>query len=83
MDGLTRLSDIIDTLLKDINKYENTDGTLEAIKYFYNEKEKVIMDLQLKLTGKDATINGLKNNLDKKDKVLKNYIEYFVVKEME
>lgn len=55
MDGLDRLSDIIDTLLKDINKYETADGTKNAIKYFYNEKEKV----------------------------LKNYIEYFVDKELE
>lgn len=83
MDGLDRLSDIIDKLLKDISKYEMADGTKNAIKYFCNEKEKVIMDLTLKLTGKDAIINGLKNRLDEKNKVLKNYIEYFVDKEME
>lgn len=83
MDGLNRLSDIIDTLLKDISKYENADGTKDAIKYFYNEKEKVILDLQLRLTGKEAILNSLKNKLDVKDKVLKNYIEYFVDKEIQ
>lgn len=42
MDGLTRLSDIIDTLLKDIDKHEQAQGTKDAIKYFCKEKEKAM-----------------------------------------
>lgn len=83
MDGLTRLSDIIDTLLKDISKYETADGTKQAIKYFYNEKEKAIENLQSEINKKEAIIFILKDKADAKDKVLKNYIEYFVDKEME
>lgn len=80
MDGLTRLSDIIDTLLKDISKYENADGTKNAIKYFYNEKEKVITDLKIELMAINYTIEY---KLNRKDKLIQNYIEYFVDKEME
>lgn len=83
MDGLDRLSDIIDTLLKDISKYETSKGTKEAIKYFYNEKEKVIDNLQSEINTKEAIIFILKDKVDAKDKVLKKYIKYYVDKEME
>lgn len=83
MDGLTRLSDIIDTLLQDINKYETAEGTKEAIKYFYKEKEKAMENLQSEINTKEAIIFILKDEADAKDKVLKNYIKYFVDKEME
>lgn len=83
MDGLTRLSDIIDKLLKDISKNENADGTQEAIKYFYNEKEKAIKNLQSEINTKEAIIFILKDKADAKDKVLQKYMKYYVDKEME
>lgn len=83
MDGLNKLSDIIDKLLKDISKYENADGTQQAIKYFYNEKEKAVFDLKREIIHNETLIKILKIKLDTNDKVLKNYIEYFVDKEME
>lgn len=83
MDGLTRLSDIIDTLLKDIDKHEQAQGTKDAIKYFYKEKEKAMENLQSEINTKEAIIFILKDEADAKDKVLKNYIKYFVDKEME
>lgn len=82
MDGLDRLSDIINTLLKDISKYENADGTKDAIKYFYNEKEKAIESLQSEINTKEAIIFILKDKADAKDKVLEKYIKCFVDKEL-
>lgn len=80
MDGLDRLSDIIDKLLKDISKYENSDGTKDAIKYFYNEKEKAINVLEIEL----MVINyDIACKLVRKDIVIEKYIKYFVDKELE
>lgn len=80
MDGLTRLSDIIDKLLKDISKNENADGTQEAIKYFYNEKEKAIKNLQSEIKIKEAIIFILKDKVDAKDKVLKIILNILLIR---
>nr|DAI60372.1 MAG TPA: hypothetical protein [Caudoviricetes sp.] len=82
MDGLDRLSDIIDTLLKDIDKHEQAQGTKDAINYFYNEKEKAIENLQSEINTKEAIIFILKDKIDNKDIVLEKYIKCFVDKEL-
>lgn len=77
LEKVNDLSKIIDLLLKDVIKLDNTDkGTLDAICYFYNKKETLISILT-------SEIITLCNTLDTKDNVILKYVRCYVDNEID